>query len=156
MSFLELLPWLGFLALIAVLLALDLGVFHRHAHEVQRREALFWSAVWVSLALVFNAGIFYFMGTQAGIEWFTGYVIEKSLAVDNVFVFLLIFATFAVPPQYQHRVLFWGIVGAIVMRAVLIGFAGVLLGTFHFIIYLFGAFLIFTGFRLLKGVNETP
>ena len=156
MSFVELLPWLGFLVLVGGLLALDLGVFHRDAHEVQRREALMWSAVWIGLALLFNAGVFIFMGTQSGVEWFTGYVIEKSLAIDNVFVFLLIFATFAVPPQYQHRVLFWGIVGAIFMRAALIGFAGVLLGTFHFIIYLFGAFLIFTGLRFLKGGHEAP
>lgn len=156
MSFMELLPWLGFLALVGGLLALDLGVFHREAHEVKRREALVWSVVWISLAMVFNAGVFIFMGTQSGIEWFTGYVVEKSLAVDNVFVFLLIFGAFAVPPRYQHRVLFWGIVGAIVMRAALIGFAGVLLSTFHFIIYLFGAFLIFTGLRFLRGGHEVP
>lgn len=156
MSFVELLPWLGFLALIGGLLALDLGVFHRDAHEVKRREALVWSVVWIGLALVFNAGVFIFMGTQSGIEWFTGYVVEKSLAVDNVFVFLLIFGAFAVPPRYQHRVLFWGIVGAIIMRAALIGFAGVLLSSFHFIIYLFGAFLIFTGLRFLRGGHEVP
>jgi tellurite resistance protein TerC len=96
------------------------------------------------------------MGTQAGIEWLTGYLVEKSLAVDNVFVFLLIFSAFAVPAKYQHRVLFWGIVGALVMRAILIAFAGLLLGTFHWTIYLFGAFLILTGIRFLRGQHETP
>ncbi len=102
--FVEILPWAGFLALVAALLAIDLGVVHRDAHEVERREALVWSAVWIGLALIFNAGIFWFMGSQAGVEWFTGYLIEKSLAVDNVFVFLLIFSAFAVPAKYQHGV----------------------------------------------------
>ena len=152
----ELLPWVGFLALVGGMLALDLGVFHRDAHEVHRREALTWSVVWIGLSLVFNAGVFYFMGRQAGIEWFTGYLVEKSLAVDNVFVFLLIFSAFAVPPAYQHRVLFWGIVGALIMRAILIAFAGVLLGTFHWVIYVFGAFLILTGIRFLRGGHEVP
>jgi tellurite resistance protein TerC len=152
----DLLPWIGFLAFVGAMLALDLGVFHREAHEVGRREALTWSAVWIGLALVFNAGVFYFQGRTAGIEWFTGYVVEKSLAVDNVFVFLLIFGAFAVPARYQHRVLFWGIVGALIMRALLIAFAGVLLGTFHWIIYVFGAFLILTGFRFLRGGHATP
>ena len=96
----DLLPWAGFLAFVLVLLALDLGVFHREAHEVGRREALTWSVIWIGLALLFNAGVFWFMGRQAGIEWFTGYVVEKSLAIDNVFVFLLIFSAFAVPPMY--------------------------------------------------------
>lgn len=152
----ELLPWVGFLILVAALLAVDLGIFHRDAHEVSRREALTWSAVWIGLAFMFNAGVFWFMGNQAGVEWFTGYLIEKSLAIDNVFVFLLIFSAFAVPAKYQHRVLFWGIVGAIVMRAILIAFAGVLLGSFHWIIYLFGAFLILTGVKFLRGGHETP
>jgi tellurite resistance protein TerC len=154
--FFDLLPWAGFLALILALLALDLGVFHRDAHEVTRKEALTWSGVWIGLALLFNAGVFWFMGSQAGIEWLTGYLVEKSLAVDNVFVFLLIFSAFAVPAKYQHRVLFWGIVGALVMRAILIAFAGLLLGTFHWTIYLFGAFLILTGIRFLRGGHETP
>ena len=154
--FFDLLPWAGFLAFVLALLAIDLGVFHREAHEVSRKEALTWSAVWIGLALLFNAGVFWFMGTQAGIEWLTGYLVEKSLAVDNVFVFLLIFSAFAVPARYQHRVLFWGIVGALVMRAILIAFAGLLLGTFHWTIYLFGAFLILTGIRFLRGQHETP
>jgi tellurite resistance protein TerC len=148
---LDLLPWAGFLALVLGMLALDLGVFHREAHEVKRKEALIWSGVWIGLALLFNLGVFLRMGNQAGIEWFTGYLVEKSLAVDNVFVFLLIFSAFAVPAIYQHRVLFWGIIGALVMRAILIAFAGVLLGTLHWMIYVFGAFLILTGIRFLRG-----
>jgi tellurite resistance protein TerC len=152
----DLLPWAAFLTLVLLLLALDLGVFHREAQEVTRKEALTWSGVWIGLALVFNAGVFWFMGSQAGIEWLTGYLVEKSLAVDNVFVFLLIFSAFAVPARYQHRVLFWGIVGALVMRAILIAFAGLLLGTFHWTIYIFGAFLILTGIRFLRGGHETP
>ena len=152
----DLWPWAAFLAFVAAMLALDLGVFHREAHEVSRREALTWSAVWIGLALVFNAGVFWFMGRDAGIEWFSGYLVEKSLAVDNVFVFLLIFSAFAVPAKYQHRVLFWGIVGALIMRAILIAFAGVLLGSFHWIIYVFGAFLIVTGFRFLRGGHAVP
>ena len=146
----ELLPWIGFIVLVVGLLALDLGVFHRDAHVVSRREALGWSGVWIGLALLFNLGVFVLMGRQAGIEWFTGYLVEKSLAVDNIFVILLIFTSLSVPAIYQHRVLFWGIIGAIVMRAVLILFAGVLLGTFHFVIYLFGAFLILTAIRFLR------
>ena len=147
----DLLPWAGFLAFLTAMLALDLGVFHREAHVVERREALIWSGFWISLALVFNAGVFYFMGTQSGIEWTTGYLVEKSLSVDNVFVILLIFTTFAVPPIYQHRVLFWGIIGALVMRGVLIAFAGFLLDRLHWMIYVFGAFLIFTGYRFIRG-----
>lgn len=154
--FIELLPWAIFLAFVAGMLALDLGVFHRDAHAVTRKEALGWSAAWIGLAIVFNIGVYVFKGTESGIEWTTGYLIEKSLSVDNVFIFLLIFSTFAVPAAYQHRVLFWGIVGALVMRAVLIAAAGVLLGTLHFIIYVFGAFLIFTGFKFLRDQEHTP
>ncbi len=154
--FIELLPWAIFLAFVAGMLALDLGVFHRDAHEVSRKEALAWSAAWIGLAIVFNAGVYAFKGTESGIEWTTGYLIEKSLSVDNVFVFLLIFSTFAVPAAYQHRVLFWGIVGALVMRAVLIAAAGVLLSTLHVIIYVFGAFLIFTGIKFLRDQEHAP
>jgi tellurite resistance protein TerC len=154
--FVELLPWALFLAFVGAMLALDLGVFHRHAHEITRREALAWSAVWIGLAIAFNIGVYAFQGSEAGLEWTTGYLIEKSLSVDNVFVFLLIFGTFAVPPAYQHRVLFWGIVGALVMRAVLIAFAGVLLGSLHWMIYLFGGFLILTGLRFLRQDHAAP
>lgn len=151
MNWLDYAPWIGFLALVLGMLAVDLGVFHREAHVVSRKEALTWSGIWIGLALLFNAGVYYFMGQQAGIEWFTGYLVEKSLAVDNVFVFLLIFSAFAVPAIYQHRVLFWGIIGALIMRAILITFAGVLLSTLHWMIYVFGAFLILTGVRFLRG-----
>lgn len=154
--FVELLPWALFLAFIAGMLALDLGVFHRNAHEVHRREALAWSAAWIGLALVFNAGVYLFRGPDAGLEWTTGYLVEKTLSIDNIFVILLIFSAFSVPSLYQHRVLFWGIVGALVMRAVLIAAAGVLLGTLHFVIYLFGAFLIFTGIKFLREQEHTP
>ena len=151
-----LLPWAIFLAFIAGMLALDLGVFHRNAHEVHRREALAWSAAWIGLAIVFNVGVYLFRGPQAGLEWTTGYLVEKTLSIDNVFVILLIFSAFQVPALYQHRVLFWGIVGALVMRAVLIAAAGVLLGTLHFVIYVFGAFLIYTGIKFLREQEHTP
>ena len=149
-------PWLAFLGFVAGMLALDLGVFHRDAHEVTRREALTWSAVWIGLAILFNIGVYALQGPQAGIEWTTGYLIEKSLSIDNIFVILLIFAAFAVPAQYQHRVLFWGIVGALGMRAGLIAFAGVLLTNLHWMIYVFGAFLIVTGIRFLREDHGTP
>lgn len=152
----DLLPWLIFAGLVSGMLALDLGVFHREAHAVSRREALAWSAAWIALALAFNAGVFFFRGGEAGVEWLTGYLIEKSLSVDNVFVFLLIFSVFAVPAQFQHRVLFWGILGAVVMRAVLIAAAGILIHSLHFVIYLFGAFLIFTGVKFLRDQEHAP
>lgn len=152
----DLLPWAAFLAMVGIMLALDLGVFHRNAHEVGRREALTWSVVWIGLGLVFNAGVYFISGTSRGLEWTTGYLIEKSLAVDNVFVMLLIFSTFAVPAKYQHRVLFWGIVGALFMRAILIAFAGLLLGTLHWVIYIFGAFLIVTGLKFLRDQEHVP
>lgn len=150
------LPWILFTGFVLAMLALDLGVFHRHAHEVSRREALGWSVFWIGLALIFNAGVYWQMGTQSGIEWTTGYLIEKSLSVDNVFVFLIIFAAFRVPPAYQHRVLFWGILGALVMRGVLIAVGAALLDNFHWIIYVFGAFLIFTGLRFLRSEGADP
>ncbi len=149
-------PWVAFNVFVLGMLAVDLGVFHRDAHEVSRREALTWSAVWIGLALLFNAGVYAVAGFDRGLEWTTGYLIEKSLSVDNVFVFLLIFGTFAVPPAYQHRVLFWGIVGALVMRAILILVGAVLLERFHWIIYVFGAFLIITGLRFLRDQSHEP
>lgn len=154
--FMDLLPWAGFLLFVLIVLGIDLGFFHKDAHETTRKEALAWSAVWVGLALIFNLGVFYFRGSEDGLLWTTGYLVEWSLSVDNVFVFLLIFSTFAVPPAYRHRVLFWGILGALIMRAILIAFAGVLLGSLHFVIYVFGAFLVFTGFRFLRGGDHTP
>lgn len=152
----EIAPWALFLLFVAGMLALDLGVFHRDAHAVTRKEAAIWSVVWISLAGVFNTGVYLFMGQDAGLEWTTGYVIEKSLSVDNIFIFLLIFSTFAVPPAYQHRVLFWGIVGALMMRAGLILVGAALLSAFHFIIYIFGGFLVITGLRFLRSEEEAP
>jgi tellurite resistance protein TerC len=140
--------WAGFNLFVLAMLALDLGVFHRKAHEVSMKEATAWSAVWISLALLFNVGIWYFMGPEAGVEFLTGYLIEKSLSVDNIFVMALLFGYFAVPSLYQHRVLFWGILGALVMRAAFILAGSALLASFHWIIYIFGAFLILTGVKM--------
>jgi tellurite resistance protein TerC len=146
--------WAGFLLFVLLMLALDLGVFHRKSHEVKIKEALIWSAVWISLALLFNVGIYFFIGKEKSIEFLTGYVIEKSLSVDNLFVFIMVFSYFNVDTKYQHKVLFWGILGALVMRAIFI-FAGVaLIQQFHWIIYIFGAFLIFTGVKMLVQKNE--
>lgn len=146
--------WAGFLLFVLLMLALDLGVFHRNSHEVKIREALIWSAVWISLALLFNVGVYFLMGKEKAIEFLTGYVIEKSLSVDNLFVFIMVFSYFNVDTKYQHKVLFWGILGALVMRAIFI-FAGVaLIQQFHWIIYIFGAFLIFTGIKMLAQKDE--
>ncbi len=146
--------WTGFLVFVIIMLALDLGVFHRKSHEVKIREALIWSAVWISLALIFNYGIFIFMGREKAIEFLTGYVIEKSLSIDNLFVFIMVFTYFNVDTKYQHKILFWGILGALVMRAIFI-FAGVaLISMFHWIIYVFGGFLIFTGIKMLFHKDE--
>ncbi|GAB4195471.1 MAG: TerC family protein [Roseiflexaceae bacterium] len=156
--------WVGFNAFVLAMLALDLGVFHRHAHVVSIKEASIWSVVWISLALVFNALIFLFWNqirpgsgytnNEAGLAFLTGYLIEKSLSVDNIFVFVLIFTTFAVPAAYQHRVLFWGIIGALLMRGIMIAVGATLIKEFHWIIYIFGAFLIFTGIRMAFHKNE--
>lgn len=141
--------WIGFNLFILFMLALDLGVFNRDSHEVSIREALIWSGVWIGLAMLFNFGIYTFMGEEKGIAFLTGYLIEKSLSVDNIFVFVLIFTYFSIPLRYQHRVLFWGILGALVMRAIFL-FAGVaLIKQFHWIIYVFGAFLILTGLKMM-------
>ena len=140
--------WAGFNVFVLAMLAIDLGVFHRQAHVVSLREASIWSAVWIGLALLFNLGVWKFLGPQPGVEFLTGYLIEKSLSVDNIFVIALLFAYFKVPDQYQHRVLFWGILGALVMRAAFILAGAALLERFHWIIYLFGAFLVLTGIKM--------
>lgn len=140
--------WVLFNAFVLVLLALDLGVFHREAHVVSVKEAAIWSLVWISLAMIFNAGIYLYAGSEPALEFLTGYLIEKSLSVDNIFVFVLLFAYFNVPAAYRHRVLFWGILSALVMRGVLIGVGAYLIEQFHWVIYIFGAFLIFTGIRM--------
>jgi TerC family integral membrane protein len=141
-------PWIGFNAFVLAMLAIDLGVFHHKAHSVSLKEASIWSVVWITLALIFNAGLYFLRGPDAALQFFTGYLIEKSLSVDNIFVFVLLFTFFNVPAAYQHRVLFWGILGALIMRGLLIALGAVLLEDFHWIIYLFGAFLIFTGIRM--------
>jgi tellurite resistance protein TerC len=173
--------WVGFLLFVFLMLALDLGVFHRHAHTIKVREALIWSAVWISLALVFNVFVYFayehhllgigktaqgtvaldpvdrsqLNGHTAAIKFFTGYVIEKSLSVDNIFVIALIFAYFKIPGMYQHRVLYWGILGALAMRGVFIAMGAVLIAKFHWIIYVFGLILLYTAYKLLFG-SEDP
>jgi len=146
--------WVGFNAFILAMLALDLGVFHRKSHVVSLRESLTWTGVWVLLALVFNAGVWHYAGSQKALEFFTGYLIEKSLSVDNVFVFALLFSYFAVPPKYQHKVLFWGILGALIMRAIMIAAGAALIAKFAWIIYVFGAFLILTGIKMIVKREE--
>ncbi len=146
--------WAGFIAFILAMLVIDLGVFHRKAHEVSLKEAGIWSAVWVALAAVFNVGVFWLFGSQRALEFTTGYLIEKALAVDNIFVFVVIFSTFAVPAIYQHRVLFWGVLGALVMRAAFILAGGAFLQRFHWAIYVFGALLAVTGVKLLLQRNQ--
>ncbi len=146
--------WIGFNVFVLAMLALDLGVFHRHAHVVSLKESLIWTAVWVALALVFNVGVWHFGGSQKGLEFLTGYLIEKSLSVDNVFVFALLFSYFAVPALYQHKVLFWGILGALVMRAIMIAVGAALITKFTWIIYVFGAFLILTGIKMIVKREE--
>jgi tellurite resistance protein TerC len=140
--------WIGFNVLVLIMLAVDLGVFHRRAHSVSIKEALSWSLVWIVLALTFNVGVYFWHGKVVALEFLTGYLIEKSLSVDNLFVFLLIFTYFKVPAKYQHKVLFWGILGALVMRGALILVGTTLLGAFHWIVYLFGVFLVVTGIKM--------
>lgn len=147
--------WIGFIVFIFIMLALDLFVFHKKNTVVNVKEALLWSAFWIALALVFNLGIYIFYDHTKAIEFFTAYVLEKSLSVDNLFVFIMIFGFFNIKPQYQHRILFWGILGALVMRAVFI-FAGVaLIERFAWIMYVFGAFLIYTGIHMLFEKKDT-
>jgi tellurite resistance protein TerC len=156
--------WVGFNVFVLLMLALDLGVFHRKAHAVSIKEAAIWSVVWIALAMLFNLGIYLFWdklvldsaytNSQAALSFLTGYLIEKSLSVDNIFVFVLLFTFFAVPAAYQHRVLFWGILGALLMRGALIAVGAALLKEFHWVIYIFGAFLIFTGIRMALHRNE--
>lgn len=139
-----------FTLFVLVMLAVDLGVFHRRAHAITHKEALAWSVVWIALSLLFNLGVWHFEGTHKALEFFTGYLIEKSLSLDNLFVFLLIFMYFGVPDRYQHRVLYWGILGALVMRGAMIAAGAALLSAFHWVIYIFGAFLVITGIRFAQ------
>ena len=148
--------WVVFAAVITVMLALDLGVFHRKAHVIGAREAAVWSAVWIGVALLFNLGIYVHSGSDRALEFFQAWLIEKALSVDNLFVFLVAFSYFGVPAHLQHRVLFWGIIGALITRGAFIAVGAALLASFHFVMYIFGAFLIFTAARLLKGGDEEP
>jgi tellurite resistance protein TerC len=141
--------WIGFNVFVLLMLVLDLGVFHRKSKQIKVKEALIWTCVWVTCAFLFNVFVYYYFGEEKAFEFFTGYLIEKSLSVDNIFVIILIFSYFNVPPAYQHKVLFWGILGALVMRVIFI-LAGVeLIHKFHWLVYIFGGFLIFTGIRIL-------
>src|SRR5918912_807167 len=142
--------WAGFGVFILLMLALDLGVLNRRAHAITYREATLWSVVWVTLALVFAGIVFWNTNRQTGLEFVTGYIIELSLSVDNLFVFLLIFSYFKVPSKYQHRVLYWGVLGALLMRATMIFVGAALIRRFGWIIYLFGGFLVYTGIKMFK------
>lgn len=150
----ELLLWIVFNIFVIVLLVADLKIFHREAHEVSVKEALLWTAFWIALALLFNVGIYLWFGTEPALEYLTGYLIEKSLSMDNLFVFLMIFSYFGVAPRYQHNVLFWGILGALVMRTLFIMAGITLISRFHWVIFVFGAFLIYTGIKLAFQQDE--
>jgi tellurite resistance protein TerC len=142
--------WVGFSVFILTMLSLDLGLFNRKAHTIKYREAWIWSGVWVTLAMIFAGLVFQYQGRQRGLEFVTGYLIELSLSVDNLFVFLLIFSYFKVPAKFQHRVLFWGVMGALVMRLTMIFIGAALIQRFHWIIYIFGAFLVYTGIKMFR------
>lgn len=144
----QIMLWIGFILFVFLMLALDLGVFHRKAHVIKIKEALLLSIFWISLAIMFNIGIYLWSGEQKALEFLTGYVMEKALSVDNLFVFLMIFSYFHVPSIYQHKILFWGILGALIMRAIFIATGIALIEKFHVVIYIFGAFLIITGIKM--------
>lgn len=141
--------WIGFVAFVLVMLSLDLFVFHKKNEVVKMKEALLWSLFWIALAVIFNLGIYFFVGKAKALEFLTGYLIEESLSIDNLFVFIMIFGFFKIDPKFQHKILFWGIIGAIIMRAVFI-FAGVaLIQRFDWVMYIFGAFLVYTGVKMI-------
>jgi tellurite resistance protein TerC len=146
--------WVGFHVFVLAMLAMDLGLFHRKDHAVTPKEAGIWTGVWVALSLLFCAGIAHFEGREPALQWLTAYVVEYALSVDNLFVFLVVFGYFRVAPELQHRVLFWGILGAFVMRATLIITGSALVTRFHWLIYLFGAFLLFTGVKMMLSKEE--
>jgi len=150
--------WIGFHVLILILVALDLGVLHRKSHVISIREALIWSMGWIFISLLFNVVVYFWFGYDSALEFLTGYLIEKSLSVDNIFVFAIVFNYFGVSSQYQHKVLYWGIVGALVMRGALIALGTALISNFHWVIYIFGAFLVYTGIKMAvqKGVSVHP
>ncbi|MEO8210995.1 MAG: TerC family protein [bacterium] len=144
----ELFLWIAFNVFILLMLALDLGILQKKNHVISVKEALIWSVIWIILALLFNVFIYFEMGKGKALEWFTGYLLERSLSIDNIFVFVLLFAYFKVPPEFQHKVLFWGVLGALILRAILIALGVILVTKFAWIIYVFGAFLVFTGFKM--------
>lgn len=146
--------WIGFNVFVLAMLALDLGVFHRDDHKVTAKEAGIWTVVWILMAVVFGGVLFFWKGSEVATQYFTGYLIEKALSADNIFVFLLIFSFFRVPDKYQHRVLFWGILGALLMRAAMIAVGTTLLERFHWLIYVFGAFLAWTGLRMATQTED--
>lgn len=148
--------WAGFLGFVAALLAVDLGIFHRRPHEVRFREAIAWSAVWIAVALAFNGFVFWRSGADAGTEFLTAYLVEKSLSVDNVFLFVAIFGALAIPPALQHRVLFWGVLSALAMRLAMIVFGAAALERFHWLVYAFGALLVVSGIKLLVSRGHGP
>jgi tellurite resistance protein TerC len=150
--------WAAFNGFVLLMLALDLGVFHRKSHAVKVKEAMVWTVVWIVLSFVFAVGVYFWRGTETALQFAAGYLIEKSLSVDNLFVFLVLFSYFKVPPAYQHKVLFWGILGALVMRAALIAVGAALISRFHWTMYIFGGFLVFTGLKLAlqKGEGVHP
>ncbi len=140
--------WGGFNLLVIAMLALDLGLFHRKDHKISIKEGLLWSVIWIIVALLFNLFVYFWRGPVVGLQFFTGYLIERSLSIDNIFVFLLIFTYFKVPAKYQYKVLFWGILGALVFRGLFIAVGAILISTFHWVIYIFGAFLVYTGIKM--------
>ena len=148
--------WLAFIGIVVTLLAFDLGVLHRDDHEIGVRESLLLSAGYIGAAVIFGAWVWWYLGAQSGMDYYTGFMIEKSLSMDNVFVIALIFSFFAIPRQYQHRVLFWGILGVIVLRAIMIGLGATLVSQFSWVLYLFGAFLIFTGIKMWVIADNMP
>ena len=146
--------WIGFLVFVVIMLMLDLGVFHKKDTEVKVKEAILWSVFWIALALIFNTGIYFLFGKAQALDFFTAYVLEKSLSVDNLFVFIMIFSYFNIVPKYQHKVLFWGIFGALIMRAIFILAGVTLIQQFSWIMYIFGAFLVYTGIHMIADKND--
>ena len=147
-------PWILFFVFLIVMIAVDLGVFHREARAVTIKEAMVWTGVWIGLALLFNVYIYYLKGPQASLDFLTGYLVEKSLSLDNVFIFLTIFQAFKIPLKYQHRVLFWGILGAVILRGIFIGIGAVLVAKFSWIFYVFGVFLMYTAYQFMREETE--
>ena len=150
--------WVGFNILILILIAIDLGVLHKKSHVISVKEALIWSAGWIFISLTFNVGVYFWFGYESALEFLTGYLIEKSLSVDNIFVFAILFSYFKVPPEHQHKVLMWGILGALVMRGALIAIGTALISNFHWVIFVLGAFLVYTGFKMAfqKEISVHP